>query len=564
MLLPCPDSHPTLFGLFDPSIAPNLLFYSYIPAIVVSLFFGFYVFYKSNHSLKGVYMLCISVTFSLFLINEITQWIAVPAALVGLGWSLAFLFQFLVWFFAINFFYVFLYEKQMPTKGLLILAVLFLPVIVLLPTQLNISYFELSLCEGVVGPLKYYLYAFQIISIAAIMVWGFYNAFFQNKKQRRKILIVTIGTAVFLLVFLFSSVYGELFDIYTITLVGPIGMIIFLGFLTFLIVRYQVFQIKLIGAQALVISLFLLIGAELFFAKTKVNQILILITLFITCVFGWWLVRSVRKEVERKLELENLTKKLKLANGKLKKLDQAKTEFVSIASHQLRSPLTAIKGYLSLVLDGSYGEIPNKAKETLSKIFVSNERIIHLVEDLLNISRIEMGKFVFRFKKNNISSLVDEVVDNMQFLADNKKIELEYKKSKTKIAEFVFDRDKINEVITNLVDNAIKYTPKGKVSVGLKDFKDSVRVIVEDTGIGIKQGDADYIFEKMQRGNKINNVSTEGMGLGLYVGKKIINAHDGKIWVKSKGKGKGSKFVIELSKKFAPEEEVKELKEKEK
>ena len=443
-----------------------------------------------------------------------------------------------------------------------ILFIFLLPIIIFLPTTLNISSFDLASCEGEVGPLMYYLYVFQVASIISLFAWGIRVVFFEKPKNKGQIILLTVGVTAFLSIFFFSSVYGEVFSFYQMTLVGPIGMIVFFGLLTFLIVRYQVFEIKLVGAQALVISLFMLISAELFFAQTKINQLLILITLFIVCVFGWWLVRSVRKEVERKLELEKLTKKLQFANGRLKKLDQAKTEFVSIASHQLRSPLTAIKGYLSLILDGSYGEIAEKVKEALGKVFVSNERIIHLVEDLLNISRIEMGKFVFRFRKNNIISLVDEVVENMKFLAENKKIKLIYNKPRTKIKEFIFDRDKINEVITNLVDNAIKYTPEGSVTVGLENLKNAVRIIVEDTGIGIKREDVDFIFEKMQRGSKINHVSTEGMGLGLYVGKKVVNAHDGKIWAEPGSKGKGSRFIVELNKGFAPEKDIKNVDEK--
>lgn len=253
-------------------------------------------------------------------------------------------------------------------------------------------------------------------------------------------------------------------------------------------------------------------------------------------------------------DLKTANEKLVVAYEKLHKLDRAKSEFLSIVSHQLRTPLTSIKGFTSLLLEGTYGKISKEVRKILEKVFLSNERLIRLVEDLLNISRIESGRFVFDVKKNNIKSLAKEVVDSFVVPVKAKNMKIKLKMPRKKIPNFHFDRNKIREVISNFIDNSIKYSKKGTIAIEIVDEKRIVRVAVSDNGLGVKKGELDYIFEKFQRGENIATVHTDGIGLGLFVCRKIINAHKGKIWVESKGLGKGSTFIFELKKNFKPKD----------
>jgi signal transduction histidine kinase len=190
---------------------------------------------------------------------------------------------------------------------------------------------------------------------------------------------------------------------------GLFGMTFFMGVLAYMIVKFKAFNIKLLGAQALVAGQFLLIASMFSFAETATNKILIGITLLFTTVAGWVLVKSVKAEVQRKEELKYMAERLAVSNDQLRKLDNAKTEFISIASHQLRTPLTAIKGFISLLLEGYYGKLPENQKEVLNKIYLSNDRLIDLVEDLLNVSRMESGRMEFKFDKWKIENLCQEV-----------------------------------------------------------------------------------------------------------------------------------------------------------
>lgn len=256
--------------------------------------------------------------------------------------------------------------------------------------------------------------------------------------------------------------------------------------------------------------------------------------------------RKLYLEVSQALkDLAVKTKALESANTQLKKFDQAKSEFISIASHQLRTPLTVIKGYLSMMEESFFGEMPDKIRDTVDKLLRSTDRLINLVNDLLDISRIETGHMHFNLKKMSIKQMVADLADGMKRIAAQKGLKLNQQIDK-KVPDIVGDDAKLREVLSNLIDNAIKYTDKGEIDVILKQDDGHVEFIVQDTGQGIMKKDLPRLFQKFARGEGMHVVHTEGTGLGLFVCKKIVEAHSGKIWAESEGKNKGSKFTVKL------------------
>lgn len=253
-----------------------------------------------------------------------------------------------------------------------------------------------------------------------------------------------------------------------------------------------------------------------------------------------------RFNVKLKEEVDKATANLRLANAQLRKLDEAKSEFISIASHQLRTPLTAIKGYLSMVLDGDFGKLNKKIADPIGKVFESSERLIKLIENLLSISRIESGRMKYEFKPMDLNNMVSSVVEELFYTFDQRKLKLIYNKPSKQLALVNIDGEKIRQVIVNLIDNAIKYTKKGSVKVSLSLDDDNIKFCVEDTGMGIRKDDLPNLFQKFSRGTGTFLVHTEGVGLGLYVAKKMMEKHNGKIWAESEGEGKGAKFCFLL------------------
>lgn len=251
---------------------------------------------------------------------------------------------------------------------------------------------------------------------------------------------------------------------------------------------------------------------------------------------------------------KNLVKandQLKEANVHLKELDTAKSEFMSIASHQLRTPLAGIVGYLSMILDGDYGKVDKEKKKIIYEVFAASQRLVRLVNTFLNVTRIEAGRFTLSYAEANFVDLVRAEVTELLPTAEKKNIKLEFIEPKESNISVAVD-EKIKDAVLNLIDNAIKYTPEGKVIVGLdRKDKDKVHFYVKDSGVGIPQSDVDGLFQKFVRGSGIARVQPNGSGLGLYIVKKIVEGHNGRVWAESAGPDKGSTFNIEIPVKQA-------------
>jgi signal transduction histidine kinase len=249
--------------------------------------------------------------------------------------------------------------------------------------------------------------------------------------------------------------------------------------------------------------------------------------------------------VKLKKEVAKATRELRQANRELKKLDEAKSEFISIASHQLRTPLTVIKGYGSMLLEGNFGQLSIAATEAVKKIYTSNERLIRLVENLLNISRIEAGRLEYEFKPINLEQIIKSVCEELETTAQAKKIKLDLEIGQN-LPPVMADEEKIRQVVLNLIDNAIKYSQGKPVKIKLEKRNDKIQFCVTDQGLGIDPADMPHLFKKFVRGKKTALVHTEGTGLGLYVAHKIITGHKGRIWAQSPGLGQGSTFCFWL------------------
>jgi signal transduction histidine kinase len=255
------------------------------------------------------------------------------------------------------------------------------------------------------------------------------------------------------------------------------------------------------------------------------------------------------REFNKKLknEVERATKELKKANHELVKLDEAKSDFISIASHQLRTPLTVIKGYVSMLLEGSFGKLSIEEENSLRKVFESNERLIRLVENLLNISRIESGRMTYQFQSGvRLDEIVTSVCGELAQSADQKRIRLDYSGIEPNLPAIYGDSQKLRQVILNLIDNSLKYTRSGSIKISVMSEDGAILCAVKDTGIGFSDEDKRRLFKKFSRGKEISFLYTEGTGLGLYVAKMIIMEHKGKIWAESGGHGKGSEFYFSL------------------
>jgi signal transduction histidine kinase len=245
--------------------------------------------------------------------------------------------------------------------------------------------------------------------------------------------------------------------------------------------------------------------------------------------------------------IDDATKKLRRANDKLRQMDETKDDFISMASHQLRTPLTSVKGYISMVLEGDGGKITHKQRDMLGQAFFSSQRMVYLIADLLNVSRLKTGKFIIEPTPVNLAQVVKEELEQLQETAAAHSLKLTYDHPKN-FPELMLDETKIRQVIMNFVDNAIYYTPNGgHITVHLVDRKDTVELRVEDDGIGVPKSEQPHLFTKFYRAGNARKQRPDGTGLGLYMAKKVIVAQGGSLLFDSQ-EGKGSTFGFVFSK----------------
>ncbi len=337
----------------------------------------------------------------------------------------------------------------------------------------------------------------------------------------------------------FLPVYG--IDLYPY---GNLTVFLYPLIITYTILKKQLFDIRVVLTQFLVGVISILLFINLVLSQTSFEYLWKGGMLVAFLIAGYLLVRSVMNEIKQREELER-------AYAKLKELDEAKSEFVSIASHQLRTPLTAIKGYISMILEGSYGNLNETQQKPMKSVYESNERLIRLVNDLLNISRIESGKVDMKWEQKNIVDIIKGVIEEIGIKAKEKKLKLLFEKPEESLPEVSLDEEKIRNVLLNILDNAIRYTKKGKITVNVKNQVSNVKtpnllISVKDTGDGMTQEEISHLFESFSRGGAGTRTSTEGAGLGLYIAKQFIKLHKGNIWAESQGRGEGSTFYIEL------------------
>ncbi len=231
-----------------------------------------------------------------------------------------------------------------------------------------------------------------------------------------------------------------------------------------------------------------------------------------------------------------------------KMIEAMKSEFVSIAAHQLRTPLSAIKWTMRMLLDGDLGELNDDQMELVNKTYASNERMVNLINDLLNVSRIEEGRYLYKPELIHIEDIVDPLIETYKLEMERREIDFKVERSEGKTPTVAIDNEKMTLVIQNFLDNAMKYTPKGGevvLSIDHDDKTNRVRISVKDSGVGIPKDQQPRLFSKFFRAANVVRMETEGSGLGLFICKNIVEAHGGKIWFESK-EGEGSIFHFDL------------------
>ena len=399
-----------------------------------------------------------------------------------------------------------------------------------------------------IGYTTYCLYLFVVFLIIELILAKKYTS--SSGAERKQLGYIIAGTSIAGLLGLTTNLFLPGIGIFSFFTLGPTLSTIFVALISYAILKHALFNLRIITTELFAIRLMMAVAGNAFTARNQGDALVAGFVFVLVLVFGILLIRSVYREVRQREEIERLAGDLAKANEELKKLDAAKSEFISLAGHQLRAPLTAIKGYSSMMLEGSFGKIEESAAEVLRRVMTSADQLVKMAADLLDLSRIEAGKFKYNFTPLHFSEVIRKALGELEGISKARGIALEFTDENKEKLRVNGDPDKIHEIVINLIDNALKYTKDGPITAKLEVVnsggRKNLRFSVCDKGIGVPKEDLHKLFTKFARTEAAQKVRPEGMGLGLYFVKKITEDHGGRVWAESAGIGKGSTFFTEL------------------
>lgn len=372
----------------------------------------------------------------------------------------------------------------------------------------------------------------------------FRNVWLYYKKTADKIIrtqTIYVFLAFAIVIFIGGSAYLYAYNIDTRFPFSYITGIIFPIMLFYAVSKHHLLGARVVVTEVLVGLTEFLVVLQIFFSRTGAEILIRVMFAAAIAFIGVFLVRSVKKEIERREQITKLAASLEQANLRLKELDRQKTDFLSIAAHQLRTPLSILNGYIELLGDGAYGKVTKETRQILDNMDESNGHLVKLIDEFLDITRIEQGRTKYDFKSQDIGAIITSAVAELADRARQKGLKLIWHKPK-EAAMAAVDEEKFRHVIFNFIDNAIKYANRGDIAVELRADNGGWATAVRDHGFGFNKIDEANFFQKFYRGENVKGSNVNGTGLGLYVCRMFIEGHGGRVWAKSPGLGRGSEF----------------------
>lgn len=547
---------PAPYLLFSNEVEP-LVYYSHLFPALAALILATVVIVRTPKRLTSQIFSLIGILFAVYAVFDLILWATEKPSLIMFLWSLLTYIEPLIYALTAYLVLTFIRKRNIGLKEKIIGSSLLLPVFILGTTNLNLTGFDYTNCWRLAteGPLLYYVYFIEIIFAVWMIVAGVLSI--QKEKDRSSRMsgwLLMVGALLFLLSFASGNIFGTLLqsvmgeESWIVAQYGFFGMPVFLSFIMYLMVRFELFNARVIYAEALLLGTFVTLLSLLLIPDIETARPIIGITILLFTILGFFLLHGIKNDLRQKQQIEHLAENLEKANMRLKELDKLKSEFVSIASHQLRSPITAIRGYASLLLEGSYGIMPQKAQEPLQRIEESSKLMAVAIEDYLNISRIESGNMKYSLADFNLKDEVEHICDDLRTEAAKKGLGLIFRSDLKSRGVINADLGKTVQIVQNLINNSLKYTPEGSIKVLVRDDIRNKKIFVDivDTGIGMNNKTLGTIFQKFERADNANSVNIHGTGLGLFVALKMAEAMKGTITAHSEGDGKGSRFTLEL------------------
>lgn len=534
---------PSHFLIFSENVYLPFLYYSHLGSAVLAFAVGVFIFLKDKKALPNRLLLSSVVFFILWILCDVVLWATEFPSYTIFFWSLINLFEPFVHFFAFYFVYAFLFKESFNINKLAWSVLPLVPIILLTPTRFAILGYYLGDCDrnAIEGIMVFYGYGVEILYTALIVLITV--AFIKKTKDSfewKKAVYLGIGVLAFLASFSLGNIVESFTNNWYLAQSGFFGVPIFATLLAYIVVRFKAFDIKLLSSQVFVVALWILTLSALFLRTIENVRVIIGVNLLLATVLGYLLVKSVKKEVELREETQKLAKNLEFANIR-------QLETMRFITHEVKGYLTDASAGFDAITSGSFGPVAPDIKDMSQEALARVQYGVNEVKNFLHVSDFKTGKVTYAMEKINLTELLVKSAEELKKRASDKKLTLTVDVPEGDACTILGDADYIvNHILKNLIDNAINYTPEGSVTVSLTHTDGKVLFSVKDSGVGLSDEDKAVLFTEGGRGKDSRTINVHSTGYGLFIAKKIVDAHNGRIWAESLGRGKGSTFFVEF------------------
>jgi signal transduction histidine kinase len=523
----------------------GLALYSHLIPALATLVLGIFAFIRAENRVKASLFLSFTVIFTLWLVGDLVNWMSNDYDIVAATWAPLDFLNIAFFLLLGCFVYADLYPGGLPrwyAHAVLLTAVL--PFLITLTGQAVYEMY-LAQCEMIGNEfLARYKLGVELAVLGSVLLLGSIQLArsWKNRSEMARILLVTISILLFMGIFAGAERISTLTNVYELTLYSLFTLPIFVLMLTVAITSYGTFKLGDAAVKVLFYVFLILAGTQFFFVEDLTGFLLALMSFGVILVLGSLLFRAVNREVHARMVIEVQEKELEEINARQEGL-------LHFISHEIKGYLTKAEVGFASIVEGDFGAVPESVGSIAHSALDEVRKGVSTVMDILDASNLKKGTVTYAKKRFDLAKAVEEVVNSLQTSAKERGLALEFKKP---LGECMFegDEDKLRRhVIRNLIDNSIKYTLKGSVTVTLLKNPALIRLVVADTGVGITPEDMKHLFTEGGHGKDSIKVNVHSTGYGLFIAKSIVEAHGGRISAESEGRDRGARFIVELPSK---------------
>lgn len=520
----------------------ELALYSHLIPAFATLTLGIFAYLRALNRLKATLFFCFSAAFTLWLVADLVVWAANPYGIVATFWAPLDYIEIVFFLLLFGFVVIDLFPKGIPAwmSPLLILAAI-TPFAITMVGKAVLDMDQPN-CEMIGNDfLAHYKLGAEIVILALTLALAAFRMWRPEGTKGERVRIFLIASAVILFMGLFAGTeyIATATNVFEINLYALFTFPVFVLLLTIAITSYGTFKLGDAAVKALFYVFLILAGTQFFFVQDVTGFLLACMSFGVVLTLGILLFRAVNREIQARIVIEK-------QEAELEEINTRQEGLLHFISHEIKGYFTKSEVGFASIVEGDYGPVSDSLKAMTTSALSEVRKGVATVMDILDASNLKKGTVTYTKKQFDFGKAVTEVVENLQSAAKEKGLSLQFQAPAGPLP-FEGDEDKLRRhVIRNIIDNSIKYTLKGSVSVTLMKNPAVMRLVVSDTGVGITPEDMKHLFTEGGHGKDSIKVNVHSTGYGLFIAKSIVEAHGGRIWAESEGKDKGAKFIIEF------------------